>query len=151
MENILNNNSTVKEYPENKLLSLENRIKVLENKEDDNKTNTVATDENGIHEKESESNVNNDQYENEELFPPNIPQLDGGIFLGGNNMYKIPEAAANLTPPEEIRLGNDGYQIGVLYPCDGCDSKFSHENIMLEHKRKKHNVNRTKKKEKGRP
>ena len=64
----------------------------------------------------------------------NIPQLDGNMMV----------AKANLAV-------NDGYQIGVFYPCDECDSKFSHENVMLEHKRKKHNVNRTKRKKKGRP
>ena len=62
-----------------------------------------------------------------------IPQLDGIL---GNMSHN---------------LGNDGYQIGVLYPCDECDSQFSHEKIMHEHKRKKHNVNRLKRKKKGRP
>ena len=52
---------------------------------------------------------------------------------------------------ESVHRSNEEYQIGVYYSCDKCDSSFSHETNLQEHKKKKHDLNRSKRNKKGRP
>ena len=68
-----------------------------------------------------------DNLDDDEYFPPIIPQLDWNVGI--------------IDKHEE-------YVVGVLYPCDQCDSQFSHKFRLLVQLAKKHKPNQSSKKQK---
>ena len=126
LENKLNDKNVLIDNLENKIISLEKRMEVLENKRDKNETN------NSVVTNVDECRFISDPCENDDNFPPNIPQLDGGLML-----------EASIPHFEEICLRNTTTNIPhpatnsfVMLPCGFCGMSFGGEHLRQRHHKK---------------